>query len=290
MPPETEGLSVNSSLILRILGDRSAGKTTYLAALARGGNNNSDNPIQLVEAFNDDGKKLVDYAQNVLEQGLMLQTTKLVDQSSLPDYGLQITVKGGSDWRNQTISKIPFNCKDYPGEFFSDLLRQSSNEMKFLNDYLEDCLEANGILFLIDGLAHQKDANYAQGLNLFLDAWSRSKYKERRFALALTKCEQPELANNREQPKTLATQRFPNVCKRLETWSKSGYGSVEYFTCSAFGMLDGYHPVANAKKIKRDREGLTSVIKEPKYWQPFGLVAPIYWLHTGKRYAALDKY
>lgn len=290
MPPETEGSSASSSLVLRIVGDRSSGKTTYLAALARGCNSDPNNPIQLVEAFNEDGKKLLDYAQNILEQGLMLEQTKLVEQSSLPDYGLQVTVRGGADWKKQTISKIPFNCKDYPGEFFSDLLHQSSSEMEFLNAYLEDCLEANSILFLIDGLAHQKDTNYAQGLNLFLEAWSRSKYKERRFALALTKCEQPELANEREQPKTLANKRFPNVCKRLDTWCKSGSGSVEYFTCSAFGMINGYHPVANAKKIKRDREGLTSVIKEPKYWQPFGLVSPIYWLHTGKRYSDLDKY
>jgi GTPase SAR1 family protein len=81
MPPETEGLSASSSLVLRIVGDRSSGKTTYLAALARGGNSDPNNPIQLVEAFNEDGKKLLDYAQNILEQGLMLEQTQLVEQS-----------------------------------------------------------------------------------------------------------------------------------------------------------------------------------------------------------------
>jgi len=44
----------------------------------------------------------------------------------------------------------------------------------------------------------------------------------------------------------------------------------------------------NMECTSRDREGIKAVIKYPKKWKPFGLVATIYWLCTGKRHPRLD--
>ena len=53
-------------------------------------------------------------------------------------------------------------------------------------------------------------------------------------------------------------------------------------------MLGTNIPAPNYRKVKASRDGLAAVLKEPKKWRPFGLVAPIYWLCTGERHKALD--
>ncbi len=124
-----------------------------------------------------------------------------------------------------------------------------------------------------------------------MDEWGQLDQgaKKRRIALVLTKCEQPELWVNRHKPRKLATDRFHQVSTKLETWQKSGKGSVEFFASSAFGMLGTRQLEANSQKIRRDRDGVASVLKDSKVWRPFGLVAPIYWLYTGERHPGLDK-
>ena len=62
------------------------------------------------------------------------------------------------------------SCKDYSGEFFSDLLYQQGTAL--LKSYLNDCLEANSILFLIDGIAYKKDTEYSRGLEKFLRSFN----------------------------------------------------------------------------------------------------------------------
>ncbi len=285
------------SITLRVIGDRSSGKTTYMASLARWPNADPSSPVQFVDPFNEDGKKLVADAKNKLEQGLRLEPTLLEEHANaddLPDYGLRIVLKKQFSLpypKQNPLSqeiKLTLNCKDYPGEFFSDLLYRNGDSL--LQNYINDCLEAEGILFLVDGIAYSKDSEYARGLDIFLSAFgSRTGGKKPRIALVLTKCEQPDLWVNRHKPRDLVIARFPEVYRKLEAWQKSGQGRVGYFTSSALGMLGTRFPEANAKKISRGREGVVSVIKEPKRWRPFGLIAPIYWLYTGERYQGLEK-
>lgn len=286
----------SESLTIRVMGDRGSGKTTYIASLARWAYVNSSSPVQAVEAFNEDGKKLVSQAQDILEQGLQLEPTPLTKNTdALRDYGLSITIKQQFSLHNANLNptnqllKLNINCKDYSGEFFTDLLYRQGDTL--LADYIKDCLQAEGILFLLDGIARSKDAEYAKGLDKFLDAWGQADQggKRCRIALVLTKCEQPDLWVNRHKPKELAKLRFPQVCTKLETWQKLGKGNVEYFASSAFGMLGTRQLEANVHKIRRDREGVASVLKDPSVWRPFGLVAPIYWLYKGERHPGLDK-
>ena len=278
---------LQSSGVLRVIGDRSSGKTTYMASLARWPNADPDNPVQAVTAVNEGGEDLLSKAQNILEQGLELERTPLeTTVSDVNDCTLQITLKEkkiGSKLLNLNISS-----KDYSGEFFDDLLHRGKNTQ--LDDYLEDCLQCNGIMFLVDGSSRRKDLEYANGLDKLLLALDRNDLggSKRRIALVLNKCEQSDLWVNRDKPAFLASARFPQVCRKLQSWQQMGGGDIEFFTASAFGMLGSKYPEPNVNLLTKTRGGVTAVIKNPKLWRPFGLVAPIYWLCTGSRHQELD--
>ncbi|BAY95328.1 MULTISPECIES: hypothetical protein [unclassified Tolypothrix] len=285
-----------SSAVLRVIGDRSSGKTTYMASLARWPNADPSSPVQSVISVNEAGEELITKAQNLLEQGLALEPSNLdASAADIKDYTLRITLKGQFSWKNAKASigsklvNLNISCKDYAGEFFADLLQQSGNPK--LREYLDDCLQATGIMFLVDGNSRRKDLEYVTGLDKFLTALDRSDIMggKRRISLVLTKCEQSELWVNRHKPAFVAEARFPQVYRKLQTWQQMGAGRVDYFTTSAFGMLGNNFPEPNVNLLSRGREGIAAVIKEPKRWRPFGLVAPIYWLCTGDRHKELDK-
>ncbi len=287
---------IESNAVLRVIGDRSSGKTTYMASLARWPNADPASPVQTVTPINEDGAELIDKAQTILEQGLQLEPNDPnMSAADVKDYALRITLKGKFSWKNpkttftSPLMNLNVSCKDYAGEFFADLLHKAGDPR--LQDYLQDCLQATGIMFLIDGTTHHKDSEYASGLDKFLMAIDRADIsgEKRRIALVVTKCEQPELWVNRLNPLYLASKRFPQVHRKLESWQQIGSGNVDYFTTSAFGMLGNRYPEPNSVQIKRDRGGVASVLKAPKQWRPFGLVAPIYWLCTGERHKELDK-
>ena len=285
--PKTLG---NDSL-LRIIGDRGSGKTAYLASLAYWPNANAESPVKSVTPIGEEAQELLDKARDILEQGLELEPTDLnADINEVKDYSLSITLKDRFSWMHGSKKLVQLNisCKDYAGEFFSDLIYKNGDPK--LEDYLGDCCLARGLLMLVDGTSHRKDNEFAMGMEKLLMEIDRSdmEVQHRRIALVLSKCEQSELWVNRHRPKKVAA-RFPKLSAQLETWSQSGVGTVEYFTTSAFGILGRQYPEANSTRLNRSRDGTTSVIKKPKLWRPFGLVSPIYWLCTGKRHSELDQ-
>ena len=68
--------------------------------------------------------------------------------------------------------------------------------------------------------------------------------------------------------------KFPHTKLALQIWSNNWNCAVAYFAYSAFGMI-GDTSQANC-------QGRYQGIKNPKIWKPFGLIAPIYWLLTGR--------
>ena len=290
--------SISESATIRVVGDRASGKTTYMAALARWPNANSNSPVEAVSSVNDDGQTLISKAQVLLEQGLALEPTSLSQSATtdLPDYAIRITLKGSFSWRNPKVQagsqpvNLNINCKDYSGEFFRDLVSRAGDPQ--IKDYMEDCVNANGILLLIDGNAHRRDQDYSNSIDKFLVALDHrggSAPVKRRIALVLTKCEQPELWVNRHKPREMVQMRFPQIYRRLSAWQGLGAGKVDYFAASALGMLGTNFPAPNATRLSRDSGGVSAVLKDPKRWRPFGLVAPIYWLCTGERHKKLEE-
>jgi len=284
-------LSVQSTG-LRVVGDRTSGKTTYMAALSYWPNAKASSPIQAVNPIGDDSKQLVYMAENILKQGLQIEPTGLqilaVQQNSasiIPDYSIQLTLKKQF---TGVLTNIIVNCKDYAGEFFSDLVKIPNDPT--LRKYMEDCKEAESILLMLDGTAYSKDSEYANSLDRFLVVLDQSgNHKQRRIALAISKCEQLELWVNRHRPKYIAEARFEKVCKRLQAWEAMKNGRADYFAVSAFGTIGNNFPEPNAIRLTRDKGGTTSVLRDPDNWRPFGLVSPLYWLCTGKRYKQLDE-
>lgn len=281
---------------IRIIGDKGSGKTAYMASLAYWPNANASSPVQSITSYGDQeaGAELITKAQNILEQGLELEKTALnSDVATVKDYGLSIVLKEQFSLRKGSFRprmvKLNINCKDYAGEFFSDLIYRVGDSM--LDDYLEDCKIATGILFLVDGTTNRKDAEYAQGLDKFFQELDRTEPegKTRRLAFTLSKCEQSQLWVSRHQPQELAQRRFPLVHKKLTAWQQMNGGKVDYFTTSAFGTLGRNYPEPNSIKLTKNRDGTTSIIRDTKRWRPFGLVSPLYWLCTGKRHQKLDE-
>lgn len=287
-----EPVAVQSDAVIRVIGDRASGKTTYMAALARFPTASPNSLVQSITAVNDDGNELISKAQNILEQGLELEPTDLTaNAEELSDYQLTITLSGLSRLKlaGGSSAKLNLSFKDYAGEFFSDLLYQSQNPK--LADYLADCAQATGIMFLMDGSAQRKDSEYAVGVEKFLNslAISGDSTNLKRIAFVLTKCELPDLWIKRHQPEKLAQAKFKQVCAKLRSWQTTTNGSVEFFTASAFGVIGSHFPEANSKQQSRDRGGVTSILKDPQHWKPFGLVSPTYWLCTGDRNKQLDE-
>ncbi len=247
-----------SSAVLRVIGDRSSGKTTYMASLARWPNADPSSPVQSVIAVNEAGEELITKAQNLLEQGLAVEPSNLyASASDIKDYTLRITLKGQFSWKNtkatigSQLINLNISCKDYAGEFFDHLLHQATNPQ--LEDYLDDCLQATGIMFLVDGNSRRKDLEYVAGLEKLLLMLDRADMVagKRRISLVLTKSEQSELWVNRHKPAFVAEARFPQVYRKLQTWQQMGGGNVEYFTTSAFGMLGNNFPEPNVSLLSR---------------------------------------
>jgi GTPase SAR1 family protein len=292
--------NTSESANIRVVGDRASGKSTYMAALARWPNANPISPVQTVIPINEDGNDLLEKAQNVLEQGLQLEPTRIVDDVDvvnglvLKDYQLRIVLKDTFSWRNPRLNgdlhqiMLDVNCKDYSGEFFSDLLNRGNDPI--LDEYLDDCIQASGIMLLVDGTS-RKYQDLTNSIDKFLMALDRSDMSgiKRRIALVITKCEQPDLWVNRYNPKNIAKAVFPQVFHKLEAWQHSQAGNIEYFSTSAFGMLGTHMPAPNFTKVRASRDGLSAVLRDPKRWRPFGLVAPVYWLCTGQKHKELEK-
>lgn len=284
---------LDAEATLRVIGDRASGKTAYMASLAYWPNADSSSPVQDVTPVNEEAQELINQARNILEQGLELPPTDLnVSADDVKDYLLSIAVKSLSSTKTglfPKILKLTVGCKDYAGEFFADVVHKSGDAK--LKSYLEDCRAATGLMFLVDGTAPRKDADYARGLDKLLGALNAvdGGGKMKRIAFTMTKCEIEQLWVNRHDPRKIAEARFPQTRHKLEGWASLGNGTVEYFATSAFGVLGREFPQPNSKKLTRDRQGTTSVIKDPRRWRPFGLVAPIYWLCTGDRYRELER-
>ncbi|HEY9706348.1 MAG TPA: hypothetical protein V6C58_28185, partial [Allocoleopsis sp.] len=256
---------------VRVIGDRGSGKTGYMAALVRWPNASETSAVKSINPFNDEGKELITKAQNILEQGDSLSPTPLdTDVDQVKDYGITIVLKEQFNWELNKLIQLNINCKDYAGEFFSDLLYRRGDIL--LEKYIEDCVLADGLLLMLDGLGYRKDANYAQGLgNLLqeLDHYGQINQMRRRIALVVTKCEQPQLWVNRHNPKLILEARFPQTLTRLQQWQNKGEKEIDFFCTSAFGMLGKDFPEPNMKIEARDHGGIKqSCLKNARLWKP----------------------
>ncbi|MEA5578254.1 hypothetical protein [Anabaena sp. UHCC 0451] len=286
-------LDIAGNQDFRVIGPRRSGKTAFMAALARWPNAKSDSPILSVDPYNDEAGELINIAQDILEDGKELAGTQYGnDAEDQPTYSLLITLKAKffnhplPALKNQPI-RLRVSCREYSGELIKEL-RNIANPGSHLVSYLDDCATASGLLILIDSTATKtSDKEYAQALEylqrelnerLSINTGGLQNY---RIAVVFTKCEQPPASGYWQNIDTFLGLKFPNVKTTLNKWRNNWGCSTNYFFCSTFGTK-GTPPKPNFKKKNRDSGGTYGVIDKPGVWRPLGLVAPLYWLATGK--------
>ncbi|NJO65873.1 MAG: hypothetical protein HC836_49730 [Richelia sp. RM2_1_2] len=270
---------------IRVIGPRASGKTAFIAALARYPNAKIDSPVISVDPHDDDSRKLIIMAQDILEKGSAFAPTPFAeDMNLLPKYTLAIELKPKFAISKNT--KLEITCREYSGEIIKDLRGGSSGIN--LSNYLDDCANNTlGLLLLIDATSHQQEAEYAQAfekLEIELNerlVGANKPLQNYRIAVVFSKTEQGEAWVFRHDLQQFINLRFFKTHKVLQKWAKKWGCSINYFFCSAFGTR-GKPARPNFKMRSRDEGGTYGVIANPAVWRPFGLVAPIYWLYTGK--------
>lgn len=268
-----------------IIGPRASGKTTFMATLGYAPNINNNHVIRGIVPINDDTRKLIARAENILEQGLDMEPTDMGSDAE-PYYSLLVTLKphfcnNSIAWLINQDFRMILSCRDYSGELIEHL--QERNQDKFFVEFLNDCSLASGILVMIDSTTSDYDRKYSRCFATFqkeicfrFKRGSRN-LKNYRIAIVLSKFDQSETWKDRNQVENFVKAKFPQTRKVFHNWSKNWGSPVKYFACSAFGMY-GEPPRPNFI----GNEEAMGVIANPNQWQPFGLIAPIYWLCTGK--------
>ncbi|PSB04961.1 GUN4 domain-containing protein [Merismopedia glauca] len=274
---------------IRIIGDRGAGKTTFMAALASLSQRNSDIPFQVFPQ-NIESQRLLSDAENILKQGLPLPQTYVDVLVDLPFCSFKILLKPSlviqplSAIRGENI-EMNVSLQEYPGELFEDL-RNHRQDSRLYDEYLDDCATVSKLLFLIDGNT-RNDRGYTESfISLSKEIVQRlDNKKERlsqyRIAVVISKYEEPLLWNHRHKVQELMALKFPNTKNYFQRWSQSWKCKIAYFACSSFGVM-GKPPRPNFTFVRTDERGTIGVLDNPAEWKPFGLLAPIYWLHTGR--------
>ncbi len=266
---------------IRMIGDRASGKTSYLSALSVCWQEESytEGRILSVSPFGDGAIKLQDNAKNCLENGITLPPSEYADSCRFSLLLKPRFLMNPIAALFRRPIRLNISITAPTGELIENLIAGKVTQEAF-----DDCASVAGLIIIISGIAQGEDKKYAEVLttlqrelnSIIGQARNRKRLKRHRIAVVFTKGEQGGVFVSRHNSKDFAERKFPKTTIVLENWKKSWNCSMNFFICSAFGMIRELEP--NCKGIGNGLFGL----KEPNAWQPFGLVAPIYWLQTGK--------
>ncbi|MGL4501821.1 MAG: caspase family protein [Planktothrix sp.] len=270
---------------IRVIGPRASGKTTFLATLSYALSLYNAHTIRAIAPLTEETHDLMNKAEFILGQGLQLEPTDWKMDDSEPYYSFLITLKPSfcshpkACLMNQDVH-FSLSCKDYSGELIENLQKVRSQEI-FFDNFLNDCALASGLLVIIDTNESDFDKKYAYYFNIFqkeicfrLRKGDRN-LKRYRIAIVFSKFDQSEMWNSRNQLQKFIYLKFPRTQNVFNNWCKNWGITVNYFACSAFGMF-GEPPRPN---VIGESYGYLANLEQ---WKPFGLIAPIYWLCTGK--------
>ncbi|PPJ65035.1 serine/threonine protein kinase [Cuspidothrix issatschenkoi] len=264
---------------ISIIGPRPSGKITYLATLAYLNNLLKTNSSYSIECLNDDAGCLADDAKYILAQGEMLSPmgTHIVERY----FCFKIKLNNDLSKFNQNQVEISCGLNMYPGEFLTGLSLpehiKSNQYNDWLNSRIEQLTETKYLALIIDATAIN-DIEIAQSLtvlerelNLRINQDDKRQY---RIAVMFSHFDLPQVYPYKNHLNQFVNLKFPHTKLALQIWNNNWNCAVAYFAYSAFGMI-GNSSEANCK-------GKYAGIKNGKIWKPFGLIAPIYWLLTGK--------
>lgn len=271
-----------------IIGPRSSGKTTYLAGLAYWPDKkrtSKKSSLFKVEAIGD-AKELVTKAEDIICEGASLPPTDILGGiHEAPLYQFQIQIKTPITRLLKKPDEINLVVRDYPGEVFDDLASGTSNPLH--EEFLDECLvpDMDGCLLLLSEWTPGTDKFYSKVIEKFIELMDRqSRIDNFRLAVAMSKCERGELWPGRLDPETdifeLYLPRTRNLLR--DSIPKN---NLQFYATSTFGVLRRNDPRPN--RIDRPgKNGRHAVLRQAKYWRPYAMIAPLYWLSQGRRMRA----
>ena len=264
---------------ISIIGPRPSGKITYLATLAYLKNLLKTNSSYSIEYFTEGVESLANKAKYILAQGNILDAPNMGIEET--HFGFQIQINNNLSKFNQNQVEISCCLNMYPGEFLTGLSLPEHIRVNQYNDWLNSCIEqlteTKYLALIVDATAIN-DIEIAQSLtvlerelNLRINQDDKRQY---RIAVMFSHFDLPQVYPYKNHLNLFVDMKFPHTKLALQIWSNNWTCAVAYFAYSAFGMISNSSE-ANCK-------GRYAGLKNPEIWKPFGLIAPIYWLLTGK--------
>lgn len=264
---------------IRVIGPEGSGKTTYLAALAYQPNRLEKLKYQ-IQAINEDTKKLAEKAETIILEGESLEPTGVLVKTidDVPVYSFNIRIKTLLNGEKQ----INLVLRDSPGEIFDGLESGETNPIH--TEYIDECLakDVAGCLIMLTEWKQATDKHYSRVLQRFIELMdSQGRINDLRLAVAMSKCERGELWPGRLEPEIDLFQTYlPKTTKILK--DKIPARNLNFYAISTFGVLGRNDPRPN-RVTEWGTDGINSVLREAKPWRPYNLIAPLYWLSTGRR-------
>lgn len=264
-----------------VIGPRSSGKTTYLAALAYQPEKAKWKKKNCkIKTINDDTKNLADKAETIIMEGASLEPTGTYVRTiyELPVYSFIIEIKNCFSRKE----KINLVVRDYPGEIFDELELGSSNSLH--EEFMNECLRKDvaGCLILLTEWKKENDKTYKRVLQRFTELMDlHDRANDLRLAVAMSKCERGELWSGRLDPEIdLFDVHLPETKEVLK--DKIPAKNLRFYAISTFGVLGRNDPRPN-RIDEWGTDGRNSVLRAANRWQPYNMISPLYWLSTGKR-------
>ncbi len=266
---------------LVIIGPKSSGKTTYIGGLAIYSMLKSSQNYKITPN-NDDAKAIAENAQNLIQAGDHFDVTPFTDIFTLPTYSFAIEFipKFGFGQKE----RINLVIKDFAGEVFDNINLGGQEQAKY-SEFWEDALrkDVKGCLIM---LSEWDKVNYdltyrasLQTLFKLIEQYERNE--DYRLAVAMSKCERGELWPGRIEPEIdIFDAHLPNTKKVLQDHIQPQ--NLQFYALSTFGVSKRNDPRPNCKDIL-GQEGSSAVLRWPERWKPYNMIAPLYWLTTGRR-------
>jgi len=291
-----------------LLGPVGSGKTTYLATIAY--ENEKKMIAKLLTGLEvipigEEMLSLAKRAKNIIEEKDELTKTDL-ENGAEPYYRFHLKFPKDKKGLTKSSAKektpktvLEFVARDFSGEFFELLNEKYANlkdiDQQFISNYLDLIFKVPAWQIMLTDWMPERDKELYQPVfkRLCDEIISRRvmnpEVKNLKIAIVMTKCERGELWPGRLNPEMdLFKVWLPNSYKILrETFDGEFNGNLKFFACSSFGILnqifDSYNPRPNRYAIGDARSDKDRYyLRSKEEWQPFGLLAPLYWLATGR--------
>ncbi|NEP77436.1 MAG: hypothetical protein F6K39_04180 [Okeania sp. SIO3B3] len=285
-----------------IIGPRASGKTNFLGALLSITNYSKNKSHRKVNVDTRGASSLLEsrLRDSWKTKRLLAPTTF---DGSLQNYEFSITINS-----QYKPTEIKFNAKDYPGEFFLALLKTDLHTKIKL--YLLDCLtNANGWIVLLPDFCLQDEGNeftlvedidgfYKSVFHKLLSEFPKNddifspdeltkiqnNLRKMRIAFVMSKCERGELWTRRWEPERDLFQIHLNkTTEFLRNNLSLRKDQISFFALSSFGVFSNSDPRPNRLNLGRNLQD-GAMIDQTGEWRPFGLLSPLYWIATGKKW------